>query len=62
MAMLYGKGEGLMKFDAIVVGAGLAGLVATAEMADAGKKCCFWTRSRKTVWAARPGGRLAGYF
>jgi uncharacterized protein len=27
-----------MKFDAIVVGAGLAGLVATAELADAGKK------------------------
>lgn len=27
-----------MKYDAIVVGAGLAGLVATAEMADAGKK------------------------
>lgn len=27
-----------MKYDAIVVGAGLAGLVATAELADAGKK------------------------
>lgn len=27
-----------MKFDAIVIGAGLAGLVATAEIADAGKK------------------------
>lgn len=27
-----------MKFDVIVVGAGLAGLVATAELADAGKK------------------------
>jgi uncharacterized protein len=26
-----------MKFDVIVVGAGLAGLVATAELADAGK-------------------------
>jgi uncharacterized protein len=27
-----------MKFDVIVVGAGLAGLVATAELAAAGKK------------------------
>jgi uncharacterized protein len=27
-----------MKFDVIVIGAGLAGLVATAELADAGKK------------------------
>lgn len=27
-----------MKYDVIVVGAGLAGLVATVEMADAGKK------------------------
>ena len=27
-----------MKFDVIVIGAGLAGLIATAELADAGKK------------------------
>jgi uncharacterized protein len=30
--------ERIMKFDVIVVGAGLAGLVATAELADSGKK------------------------
>jgi uncharacterized protein len=27
-----------MKFDVIIIGAGLAGLVATAELAEAGKK------------------------
>lgn len=32
------KEEQNLKFDVIVVGAGLAGLVATAELADAGKK------------------------
>jgi predicted oxidoreductase len=32
------SGGNLMKYDCIVIGAGLAGLVATAELADAGKK------------------------
>lgn len=30
-----------MGYDCIVIGAGLAGLVATLELADAGKKCSF---------------------
>lgn len=38
-----------MKYDVIVVGAGLAGLVATVEMADAGKKFYYWTKSRKII-------------
>lgn len=36
-----------MKYDVIVVGAGLAGLVATVEMADAGKS--FTTGPRAEI-------------
>lgn len=36
--LVSNKGELVMRYDAIVVGAGLAGLVATVELADAGKK------------------------
>ena len=38
LLLLHFKGEAILKVDVIVVGAGLAGLVATVELADAGKK------------------------
>ena len=51
-----------MDADVIVVGAGLAGLAATAELADAGKRCCCSTRSPSRASAGRRSGRLGGLF
>ena len=45
-----------MDTDAIVIGAGLAGLVATAELADAGRKVILLDQEP----AARRSGRSAG--
>ena len=42
--------------DVIVVGAGLAGLAAAAELADAAGRYCCWTRSRSRTWAGRRSG------
>lgn len=42
----YLKGDKRMEFDVIVVGAGLAGLVATAELVDARKRVLL---DRKSV-------------
>jgi hypothetical protein len=45
--------------DVIVVGAGLAGLVATAELADAGKRVLLLARSRRATSAGRRSGPSA---
>ena len=45
--------------DALVIGAGLAGLVATAELVAAGKHVIVLEKSPRRASAARPGGRSA---
>ena len=46
--------------DAIVVGAGLAGLVAAAELADAGRRVVLVEQERGPTSAGRRSGRSAG--
>ena len=45
--------------DAVVVGAGLAGLVAACELADRGGLSWFWIRKARRTWAGRRSGRWA---
>ncbi len=49
-----------MDADVIVVGGGLAGLVATAELADAGKKVLLLDQEPEATSAGRRSGRSAG--
>ncbi len=51
-----------MKFDAIVVGAGLAGLVATAEMADAGKKVLLLDQEPENSMGGQAWWSFGGLF
>jgi predicted oxidoreductase len=46
--------------DAIVIGAGLAGLVAAAELVAAGKRVIILEQEPERASAGRPGGRSAG--
>ena len=46
-----------MDADAIVVGAGLAGLVATAELADAGRRAIVVDQEPEAAFGARRSGR-----
>ncbi|CAM5349570.1 FAD-binding dehydrogenase [Streptomyces griseus] len=49
--------------DVIVVGAGLAGLVAANELADAGKRVIVVDQEgEQEILAGRRSGRSAGYF
>jgi predicted oxidoreductase len=43
--------------DAIIIGAGLAGLVAAAELIDAGKRVIILEQEPEPISADRPGGR-----
>ena len=51
-----------MDADVIVVGAGLAGLVATAELADAGRRVLVVDQEGAATSAARRSGRFGGLF
>ncbi|WP_412734194.1 FAD-binding protein [Heyndrickxia coagulans] len=51
-----------MKFDVIVVGAGLAGLVATAEMADAGKKVLLLDQEPENSMGGQAWWSFGGLF
>lgn len=51
-----------MEFDAIVVGAGLAGLVATAEIADAGKKVLLLDQEPETSMGGQAWWSFGGLF
>jgi uncharacterized protein len=48
--------------DAIIVGAGLAGLVAAAELIEAGKRVIVLDQEPDSRWAVRHSGRSAGFF
>lgn len=51
-----------MEFDAIVIGAGLAGLVATAEIADAGKKVLLLDQETETSLGGQAWWSFGGLF
>lgn len=51
-----------MNFDVIVVGAGLAGLVATAEMAEAGKKVLLLDQEPETSIGGQAWWSFGGLF
>ena len=51
---------GMEDVDAVVVGAGLAGLVAAHELTRAGKRWRWSTRRAPPTWAGRRSGRSAG--
>lgn len=51
-----------MKYDVIVVGAGLAGLVATAEMADAGKKVLLVDQEPEASFGGQAWWSFGGLF
>ena len=51
-----------MDADVIVVGAGLAGLVATAELADAGRRVIVWTRSPRQSLGGQAFWSFGGLF
>lgn len=51
-----------MKYDVIVVGAGLAGLVATAELADAGKKILLLDQEPETSMGGQAWWSFGGLF
>jgi len=51
-----------MEFDAIVVGAGLAGLVATAEIADAGKKVLLLDQEPEASMGGQAWWSFGGLF
>ena len=46
----------------IIVGSGLAGMVAGYEALKGGEHVIFWNRKTAITWAARPSGPLAGCF
>lgn len=52
----------MQKYDAIVVGAGLAGLVATAEIADAGKKVLLLDQEPKASLGGQAWWSFGGLF
>ena len=56
------QGLSMADADLIVIGAGLAGLVAAAEAADAGRSVIVLDQERRPPSAARPGGRSGGLF
>ncbi|RKQ32717.1 FAD-binding dehydrogenase [Oceanobacillus halophilus] len=51
-----------MEYDAIVIGAGLAGLVATAEIADAGKKVLLLDQEPETSLGGQAWWSFGGLF
>jgi predicted oxidoreductase len=51
-----------MKYDVIVVGAGLAGLVATVEMADAGKKVLLLDQEPENYLGGQAWWSFGGLF
>lgn len=51
-----------MKYDAIVVGAGLSGLTATAEMADAGKKVLLLDQEPEASFGGQAWWSFGGLF
>ena len=51
-----------MKYDAIVVGAGLAGLVATAELADSGKKVLLLDQEPEAALGGQAWWSFGGLF
>ena len=51
-----------MNFDVIVVGAGLAGLVATAEMAEGGKKVLLLDQEPETSIGGQAWWSFGGLF
>lgn len=51
-----------MKYDAIVIGAGLAGLVATAEIADGGKKVLLLDQEPETSLGGQAWWSFGGLF
>lgn len=56
------SGGNVMEFDAIVVGAGLAGLVATAEIADAGKKVLLLDQEPEASMGGQAWWSFGGLF
>ncbi|MGV3487178.1 MAG: FAD-binding dehydrogenase [Tuberibacillus sp.] len=59
---MFRKGEKIMEHDVIVVGAGLAGLVATAELADAGKKVLLLDQEPETSLGGQAWWSFGGLF
>lgn len=51
-----------MEWDVIVVGAGLAGLVATAELADAGKKVLLLDQEPEASFGGQAWWSFGGLF
>lgn len=51
-----------MKFDAIVIGAGLSGLVATAEIADRGKKVLLLDQEPESSFGGQAWWSFGGLF
>ena len=51
-----------MEWDVIVVGAGLAGLVATAELADAGKKVLLLDQEPGSSFGGQAWWSFGGLF
>src|SRR5699024_9312986 len=58
----YVRGDRVMDYDVIVVGAGLAGLVATAEMADAGKKVLVLDQEPESSFGGQAWWSFGGIF
>ncbi|WP_425320135.1 FAD-binding dehydrogenase [Planomicrobium okeanokoites] len=56
------KGEAWMEFDVIVVGAGLAGLTATAELADAGRKVLLVDQEPEASFGGQAWWSFGGLF
>ncbi len=59
---MHNKGENNMKYDVIVVGAGLAGLVATAELTDAGKKVLLLDQEPESSLGGQAWWSFGGLF
>lgn len=51
-----------MKYDVIIVGAGLAGLTTACELLDAGKTVCLVDQESKESIGGQAFGHLAVYF
>ncbi|WP_268811319.1 FAD-binding dehydrogenase [Virgibacillus dakarensis] len=56
------KGDIFMEYDVIVIGAGLAGLTATAEIADAGKKVLLLDQEPESSFGGQAWWSFGGLF
>lgn len=56
------KGDGFLEYDVIVVGAGLAGLVASAEISDKGKKVLLLDQESEASLGGQAWWSFGGLF